>query len=93
MTPIAPHITAFLRQRLPIERHASDNICDSYAYAFKLLFEYAGDCLKVTPSELHLEQIDSSLVVAFLNHMETVRGNGPSSSVRLSGPGASVAAP
>ena len=29
MTPIAPHITAFLQQRLPIERRASGNTCDS----------------------------------------------------------------
>ena len=46
MIPIAPHITAFLQQRLPVERRASGNTCDSYAYAFKLLFEYASDCLK-----------------------------------------------
>ena len=59
MTPIAPHITAFLQQRLPIERRASDNTCESYAYAFKLLFEYASGCLKISPSQLHLEQIDS----------------------------------
>jgi integrase/recombinase XerD len=38
MTLIAPHITAFLQQRLPVERRASVNTCDSYAYAFKLLF-------------------------------------------------------
>jgi len=79
MTPIAPHITAFLQQRLPVERNASDHTCDSYAYAFKLLFEYASDCLKVAPSELQLEQLDAPLVVAFLNHLETTRGNGPSS--------------
>lgn len=79
MTPIAPHITAFLQQRLPVERHASDNTCDSYAYAFKMLFEYASDCLKVPPSALHLEQLDASLVVAFLNHLETARGNEPTS--------------
>ena len=79
MTPIAPHITAFLQQRLPVERHASDNTCDSYAYAFKLLFEYASDRLTITPSALHLEQLDAPLVVAFLNHLETARGNGPSS--------------
>lgn len=79
MILIAPHITAFLQQRLPVERHASDNTCDSYAYAFKLLFEYASDCLKVSPSALHLEQLDAPLVVAFLNHLETARGNGPSS--------------
>ena len=67
MTPIAPHITAFLRQRLPVERNASDNTCDSYAYAFKLLFEYASGRLKVEPSALNLEQLDAPLVVAFLN--------------------------
>lgn len=79
MTPIAPHITAFLQQRLPIERRASDNTCESYAYAFKLLFEYASGCLKISPSQLHLEQIDAPLVVAFLSHLETARSNGPNS--------------
>ena len=79
MTPIAPHITAFLQERLPVERRASDNTCESYAYAFKLLFEYAAATLKITPSGLQLEQIDAPLVLGFLNHLETVRGNGPNS--------------
>jgi len=52
MTPIAPHITAFLQQRLPVERSASKNTCESYAYAFMLLFKYAADRLKVSPSQL-----------------------------------------
>jgi integrase/recombinase XerD len=34
MTPIAPHMSAFLRERLPLQRGASDHTCDSYAYAF-----------------------------------------------------------
>jgi integrase/recombinase XerD len=54
MNPIAPHIAAFLQQRLPLEQRASPNTCDSYAHAFKLLFEYASRCLKVRPSELNL---------------------------------------
>jgi site-specific recombinase XerD len=84
MTPIAPHITNFLQQRLPIERRASGNTCDSYAYAFKLLFEYASGCLRTTPSQLHLEQIDAPLVVKFLYDLETTRKNGASSrNVRL----------
>lgn len=84
MTPIAPHITAFLQERLLVERCASDNTRESYAYAFKLLFEYASDCLKVSPSALQLEQIDAPLVLGFLNHLETDRGNGASSrNVRL----------
>jgi integrase/recombinase XerD len=79
MTLIAPHITAFLQQRLPVERRASINTCDSYAYAFKLLFTYASRRLKVQPSQLHLEQLDSDLIVGFLNYLETERHNGPSS--------------
>jgi site-specific recombinase XerD len=84
MTLIAPHITAFLQQHLPIERRASGNTCDSYAYAFRLLFEYASVSLKTTPSQLHLEQIDAPLIMKFLNDLETTRGNGASSrNVRL----------
>jgi site-specific recombinase XerD len=84
MTPIASHITAFLQHRLPMERGASENTCESYAYAFKLLFEYAGSRLKVVPSQLHLEQLDAPLIVSFLDHLETVRGNGPNSrNIRL----------
>jgi integrase/recombinase XerD len=84
MTPVASHITAFLQQRLPVERGASENTCESYAYAFKLLFEYAGHCLKVAPSELHLEQLDVPLILNFLDHLETKRGNGANSrNIRL----------
>jgi len=38
MTPIAPHITAFLREHLPVQRGASEHTRESYAYAFQLLF-------------------------------------------------------
>jgi site-specific recombinase XerD len=84
MTPIAPHITAFFEQRLPIERRASENTRDSYAYAFQLLLTFASKQLKVAPSRLALEQIDAPRVVNFLHDLETARGNGPSSrNVRL----------
>ena len=56
MTLIAPYIAAFLQQRLPVERQASPNTCDSYALAFRLLFEYASNCLKIPPSQLQVEQ-------------------------------------
>ena len=75
MIPIAPHISAFLRERLPLERGASDHTCVSYAYSFQLLFEFASQRFGVTPSELALEQIDAPLVMAFLAHLETDRGN------------------
>lgn len=84
MTPLAPHLTAFFQHRLPLERGASSNTSDSYAYAFKLLLEYATARLHAAPSQLDLEQIDAPLVVNFLGHLETARANGPSSrNVRL----------
>ncbi|MCL2876968.1 MAG: site-specific integrase [Betaproteobacteria bacterium] len=77
MTPIAPHISAFLHERLPLQRGASEHTCDSYAYAFQLLFEFAGKRLRLTPSALGLEQIDALLVMDFLQYLETERHNSP----------------
>jgi site-specific recombinase XerD len=75
MTSIAPLITTFLRERLPVERKASEHTTDTYAYAFQLLFEFAAKRLKCRPSQLQLEQIDGPLVSAFLVHLEKDRGN------------------
>ena len=75
MTAIAPHIAAYLRDRLPLQQGASVHTCESYAYAFKLLFEFASSRLKKRPSQLTLEQIDAPLVIDFLRHLETERGN------------------
>lgn len=84
MTAIAPHLTAFFQERLPMERRASSHTSESYACAFKLLLEYASERLAVPPSRLDIEQLDAPLIVSFLNHLETARGNGPSSrNVRL----------
>ncbi|MBK7665807.1 MAG: tyrosine-type recombinase/integrase [Sterolibacteriaceae bacterium] len=84
MTALAPHLTAFFEDRLMTERRVSANTCDSYAYAFKLLLDYAHKRLGVAPSRLELEQINAALVVAFLNDLETARANGPGSrNVRL----------
>ena len=84
MTPLDPHVTAFFQERLTLERQASVNTCDSYAYAFKLLLNCASKRLKGTPSRLGFEQIDAPLVVAFLNDLESKRSNATSSrNIRL----------
>jgi integrase/recombinase XerD len=84
MTLLAPHLTAFFQERLTLERQASINTCDSYAYAFKLLLNFASKRLKVAPSRLGFEQLDAALVVAFLNDLESNRSNVASSrNVRL----------
>jgi integrase/recombinase XerD len=84
MTPIAPHITAYLQRHLPRERNASPNTAESYAYTFQLLFEYASQSLRVAPSAMTLEQLDAPLILNFLSWLEEQRGNAISSrNVRL----------
>ena len=43
---------------------------DTYAYAFQLLVCFAAERLKTTPSALSIEQLDATLVLAFLEHLE-----------------------
>jgi integrase/recombinase XerD len=78
MTLVAPHITAYLRERLPNERKASPLTTDTYAYAFQLLFQFASQRLGCSPAALQLEQLDAPLVLAFLEHLQADRRNGPS---------------
>jgi integrase/recombinase XerD len=77
MTPIAPHLTAFLRERLPLQRGASEHTCASYSYAFQLLLQFASARLRVTPPALSIEQLDAPLVMDFLHHLESERHNSP----------------
>src|SRR5215471_5118157 len=75
MTSLAPHMEAFLREHLVRHRGNSPHTCDSYAYSFQSLFEFASQKLKVAPSALMLEQLDASLISSFLEYLETTRGN------------------
>ncbi len=76
MTPIAPLITAFLREHMPAERGYSPNTCETYAHAFRLLFVFASERVGQRPSQLCLEHLDAALVLDFLAHIEQQRGNG-----------------
>jgi site-specific recombinase XerD len=67
---------AFLREHLVRHRGASPHTCDSYAYSFQALFEFAAQKLNVAPSALRLEQLDAALISRFLEQLETTRGNG-----------------
>jgi site-specific recombinase XerD len=73
MTALAPHLSTFLRERLPETRGASVHTCDSYAYAFKLLLEFAAKRLRKTPSAIDLEVLDATLILSFLKHLEEKR--------------------
>ena len=75
MTPLGPQLTVFLREYIPSQREMSVQTSDTYAYAFQLLVCFAAESLKTTPSALSIEQLDATLVLAFLEHLEKERGN------------------
>lgn len=75
MTPLGPHLTVFLREYLPSQREMSIGTSDTYSYAFQLLVCFAANRLKITPSEIAVEQLDATLVLSFLEHLEKERNN------------------
>ena len=77
MTSLAPYLSAFLRVHLPQERKSSPNTCEAYAYSFQLLICFAAEQLKRRPSDIEIEQLDAPLVLDFLMHLESQRGNTP----------------
>jgi integrase/recombinase XerD len=84
MIPLAPLLSSFLCQHLPVDRGASPATIATYTDCYRLFVSWAASRLKVAPSELSFEQLDADMVLAFLSHLETARGNSARSrNVRL----------
>jgi site-specific recombinase XerD len=75
MTALAPYLSTFLREHLPKERRASQHTCEAYAQSFQLLLCFAAARLKLKPAKIEIEQLDPPLILAFLEHLESKRGN------------------
>ena len=65
----------FFHRRLVDERGASTHTIASYRDTFTLLLRYAAERTGRTPSALRLDDLDSPLILGFLDHLETERGN------------------
>ena len=76
-TNLATHLTAFLTSYLPAQRNVSPNTIRAYRDAFVLLLRYCRDVRRLVPDRLSLEQIDPSLVLDFLDHLEKERRCAP----------------
>ena len=68
-------LAAFFTDRLMRQRQASAHTIASYRDTFRLLVRYACRELNKPPAVLALEDFDTSLVGAFLTHLEVRRGN------------------
>ena len=72
-------VQEFFCDRLIAQRNASPGTVASYRDAFRLLFAFAEQRLHKTPSAMELTDVDASLVLDFLDHLEKGRGNTPRS--------------
>jgi integrase/recombinase XerD len=70
-------LQSFFQQCLVAQRGASAQTIASYRDTFELLLRYAEKATRRSPSALTLDDLDAPLVLAFLDHLETQRGNCP----------------
>jgi site-specific recombinase XerD len=77
MTPLAPTLEAFFTDRLLCQQRVSPNTIGSYRDTFRLLLGFAQQHTGTPPARLELAQLDASVIGAFLEHLETQRGNSP----------------
>lgn len=75
MTALAPTLEAYFTQRLIGQRQASVHTVASYRDTFKLLLAFASERAGNPPSRLELEDLDAVMIGAFLDHLESDRGN------------------
>jgi site-specific recombinase XerD len=75
MTSLAPTLQAFFTERLIAQRHASPHTVAAYRDTFRLLLCFAEGHLGAAPSKLQVQDLDASLIGAFLDHLEAERAN------------------
>ena len=76
-TDFSVHVTNFLTHYLAARRNLSPNTIKAYRDVFTLLLRFCRDVQKIAPERLRLEQIDVSLVEAFLDYLQRERKSSP----------------
>lgn len=77
MISLSTLLQDFFHKRLLNERAASAQTIASYRDTFQLLLRFAEQRTRRTPSSLTISDIDTPMVLAFLDHLEVARGNSP----------------
>ncbi len=72
---IGPHLQQFFTAHLCQHRRASTETIDSYRYTFRLLLLFMHDKIGIEPAKLRIVDLDASMVLAFLDHLERDRAN------------------
>jgi integrase/recombinase XerD len=76
-TDFSVHLTSFLTHYLAAQRNVSPNTIKAYRDVFTLLLRFCRDVRGIAPERLRLEQLDVSLVEAFLDYLERERKSSP----------------
>jgi integrase/recombinase XerD len=72
-TDFSVHVTSFLTHYLAAQRNVSPNTLKAYRDVFTLLLRFCRDVRGIAPERLRLDQVDVSLVEAFLDYLERER--------------------
>ena len=75
MSTLAPTLQAFFTDRLARQRQASAHTIAAYRDTVKLLLVFTEQRTGKSPSAMDITDLDAPLIGAFLNHLETDRGN------------------
>lgn len=75
MTLIAPTLQMFFTDRLAQQRRVSPRTIAAYRDALKLLLEFIHEKTSKLPSQLDWDDLDATMISAFLTHLENERNN------------------
>jgi site-specific recombinase XerD len=75
MSLIAPTLQLFFTERLAKQRQASPATVTAYRNTLRLLLGFVQDRTGKAPSTLDWTDLDVAVIAAFLDHLETDRGN------------------
>jgi site-specific recombinase XerD len=75
VTSLAPILGAFFTDRLMTQRQASGHTIAAYRDTFKLLLGFVGQATGKHPAQLQMADLDAPTIGAFLQYLQTHRGN------------------
>lgn len=75
MTALAPLLEAWFTDRLTRQQAVSPHTIAAYRDSFRLLLRYVNDHTGKPPWKLDIADLDAPTIGAFLDHLQTARGN------------------
>jgi site-specific recombinase XerD len=73
---LAQQLESFFHQRLTQQRNASPATIKAYRDTLRLLVLFVSERIGKKPCNLAIQDLDRDLILAFLDHLESSRGNG-----------------